>query len=55
MFTLNDFRVIARGYNNVILLDETFSEFASTYPYPDAYKGLNIAIKKEDIEESFEG
>lgn len=52
---LKDFRVIARGYNNVILLDETFSEFASTYPYPDAYKGLNIAIKKEDIEESFEG
>lgn len=52
---LNDFRLIARGYNNVILLDETFSEFASIYPYPDAYKDLNISIKKEEIEESFEG
>jgi hypothetical protein len=51
---LNDFRIIARSYNNVILLDETFSEFVNTYPYPDVYKGLNIAIKKEDIEGAFE-
>ena len=52
---LNDFRIIARSYNNVILLDETFSEFVNIYPYPDVYKDLNIAIKKEEIEESFEG
>lgn len=51
---LEEFRDMARSRNNVILINETFKDFATNYPYPDTYQNLTVKLKKEDIEEQLE-
>ena len=51
---IKEFREMAMARNNVILINETFKDFSTNYPYPDTYQNLTLKIKKEDIEERLE-